>query len=118
MWLSLNNGYSVSNDGYVMNEKTGRILTPQDDRRGYARVDLYGKHKKIHYLVASRWLPAPTEEGLVIDHIDGNRMNNCVENLRWVTQKVNMSNTVRHRKPAKGSKGRILSEVLKEIFGF
>ena len=114
MWLSLNNGYSVSNDGYVMNEKTGRILTPQDDRRGYARVDLYGKHKKIHYLVASRWLPAPTEEGLVIDHIDGNRLNNKVENLRWVTQKVNMSNTVRHRKP----KGRILSEVLKDIFGF
>ena len=113
-WLSLNNGYSVSNDGYVMNEKTGRILIPQDDRRGYARVDLYGKHKKIHYLVASRWLPAPTEEGLVIDHIDGDRMNNKVENLRWVTQKVNMSNTVRHRKP----KTRILSEVLKSHFGF
>ena len=113
-WLSLNNGYSVSNDGYVMNEKTGRILIPQDDRRGYARVDLYGKHKKIHYLVASRWLPAPTEEGLVIDHIDGDRMNNKVENLRWVTQKVNMNNTVRHRKP----KTRILSEVLKSHFGF
>ena len=80
-----------------MNERSGHILTPQDDRRGYARVDLHGKHKKVHYLVASRWLPAPTEEGLIVDHIDGDRLNNCVENLRWVTQKVNMNNTVKHR---------------------
>jgi hypothetical protein len=97
MWLSLNNGYSVSKDGYVMNERSGHILTPQDDRRGYARVDLHGKHKKVHYLVASRWLPAPTEEGLVIDHIDGNRLNNDADNLRWCSQSVNMRNTVRHR---------------------
>jgi hypothetical protein len=111
MWLSLNNGYSVSKDGYVMNERSGRILSPQDDRRGYARVDLHGKHKKIHYLVASRWLPAPTEEGLVIDHIDGNRLNNDAANLRWCSQSVNMRNTVKHRK-----KEKTLSERLNEIF--
>jgi hypothetical protein len=111
MWLSLNNGYSVSKDGYVMNERSGHILRPQDDRRGYARVDLCGKHKKVHYLVASRWLPAPTEEGLVIDHIDGNRMNNDADNLRWVTQKVNMNNTVRHR-----HKEKTLSQRLSEIY--
>lgn len=92
MWLPLNHKYSVSDDGYVMNHITGRILKPQDDRRGYARIDLFGKHQKVHRLVASRFLPAPTEEGLLIDHIDRNRLNNDVSNLRWASHLVNNQN--------------------------
>jgi hypothetical protein len=95
-WLPLSapqDQYAVSDEGYVMNAKTGHILRPSDDRRGYARVDLHGKHRKVHRLVAERFLPAPTQEGLVIDHIDRNRLNNHASNLRWVTIKENNRNS-------------------------
>lgn len=75
-----------------MNHLTGKILKNHDDRRGYYRVDICGKHKKVHRVVAERFLPAPTAEGLVIDHIDRNRKNNNASNLRWVTQSVNVLN--------------------------
>lgn len=91
-WLPIDDRYEISDDGLVLNRITGRILSPENDRRGYYRVNLYGKHQKIHRLVAKRFLPAPTEEGLVVDHIDRDRMNNCAENLRWVTLKVNSAN--------------------------
>lgn len=91
-WLPIDDQYEVSDDGLVMNRITGRILRPEDDRRGYYRVNLYGKHQKIHRLVAKRFLPAPTEEGLLIDHIDRDRTNNCASNLRWVTHKANSAN--------------------------
>ena len=92
-WLPLDDQYAVSEDGDVMNTRLGRILKPLDDRRGYLRIDLYGKHKKIHRLVADRFLPAPTAEGLVVDHIDRNRLNNSASNLRWVTSKENRLNS-------------------------
>ena len=93
LWLPLDNNYSVSNEGYVMNTRTGHILSIQDDRRGYARIDMYGKHKKLHRLVGARFLPAPScADNLVIDHIDRNRLNNNASNLRWVTTSVNNKN--------------------------
>jgi len=91
-WLPYDDKYQVSDEGYVMNRHNGRILALMDDRRGYDRVDLHNKHRKVHHLVASRFLPAPVEDNLVIDHIDRNRRNNNASNLRWVTTKVNNNN--------------------------
>lgn len=92
MWLAIDNQYSVSDDGLVMNHRTGRILRPEDDRRGYERVSLWGRHQKVHRLVAQRFLPAPTCSAVVVDHIDRNRMNNNVCNLRWVSHRENSRN--------------------------
>jgi hypothetical protein len=91
-WLPINENYSVSDEGYVMNTRRGNILHPMDDRRGYDRIDISGKHRKVHRLVAERFLPAPTEEGMIIDHIDRNRRNNNASNLRWVSHSVNNMN--------------------------
>jgi len=95
LWLPYDEKYSVSDEGYVMNRRNGRILALQDDRRGYARIDLHGKHRKVHRLVAERFLPAPVAcetHTLVVDHIDRNRLNNHASNLRWVSIRVNNQN--------------------------
>ena len=60
---------------------------------GYLQVNLSGIRipKLVHRLVAETFIPNPL--GLRdVDHIDGNKTNNRVENLRWVTHKENCNN--------------------------
>ena len=96
-WLNIDgyDNYQVSNFGRVRNCTTGRILKPGDDCRGYLKVNLYkdGKRKnhKIHILVANEFIEKPDGKTCV-DHIDKNRLNNIVENLRWVTRSENDRN--------------------------
>ena len=70
-------------------------------RRDYLFVNLYknGKHKQyyIHQLVAKAFIPNP-ENKPCIDHIDNDKNNNHVENLRWVTYLENMNNTITRKR--------------------
>lgn len=72
----------------------GRMMTPQYDKDGYFVIHLRdtfnGRNRllKLHRLVAEAFIPN-TENYPQIDHIDGNRDNNFVENLRWCTNKQN-----------------------------
>ena len=72
-----------------------RFLTPGINRYGYKHVSLYknkeGKTWKIHRLVALAFISNPGNKPC-IDHIDGNRLNNNVCNLRWVTHRENTNN--------------------------
>ena len=87
--------YSVSDLGRVMNNKTGRILKQREDKDGYFRVNLYGfdniKTVKIHRLVAEAFLEN-VENKEQVDHIDNNKQNNNVKNLRYVTTSENGMN--------------------------
>jgi hypothetical protein len=51
-----------------------------------------GKKHYIHHLVAQAFLPAPTDDDCVIDHIDRNKLNNHPSNLRWVSRSENGMN--------------------------
>lgn len=89
-----NGHYEVSNMGRVKNVKTGHVLKPLDDgNRGYKRVCLshydYQKRFKIHRLVAMEFIPNPNNLPQV-NHIDGNKENNCASNLEWVSVKENV----------------------------
>ena len=100
--------YKISNFGRVMNSRTGRILKPCVDGSGYLRVNLSknGKQKthNIHILVANEFIEKPDGKTCV-DHIDKNRLNNIVENLRWVSQSENCRNIGMLKNNTSGYKG-------------
>ena len=87
--------YKVNSNGEITNIKTGRVLKQCLGTTGYLQVYIYndfglGKTKKVHKIVANTFLEeiAPTQE-YVVDHIDGNKLNNNLYNLQIVTNREN-----------------------------
>lgn len=88
--------YEISNKGKVRNKVTGLILKTGIDRYGYEKINLSIKGKKyyttIHRLVARAFLPAIPDKTQV-NHKDGNKLNNHVDNLEWVNAKENVGHS-------------------------
>lgn len=83
-------GYSVSSRGEVLN-RLGRIAATCLNRRGYVHVNLgRGRSAKMHRVVALAWIPNPAALPQV-NHIDGNKQNNDVSNLEWVSDSQNIA---------------------------
>lgn len=93
--------YSVSNYGEVRNNRTGKLMKPRKNEKGYLRIGLTknGKQKcmRVHRLVAQAFIPNP-ENKPEVNHIDFNKENNCVNNLEWVTCKENSDHSFGNRK--------------------
>lgn len=92
--------YAISNNG-VVRIKNGARVCFELSQRGYHRVCLSkngaSKHYRVHRLVASAFIPNPN--GLPqVDHINGNKVDNRVENLRWVTNKQNCNYNNREKR--------------------
>lgn len=88
MWKKFADNYEVSDYGRVRNIKRQNILKPQLNHKGYERVEIYGKNYAIHRLVAKYFIPN-TENKPQVNHKDGNKLNNCISNLEWCTNKDN-----------------------------
>ncbi|CAL5983701.1 Conserved_hypothetical protein [Hexamita inflata] len=87
--------YEVSNLGQIRNKQTGRILKQRDRNNGYLSINLrQNKIKKtylIHRLVAQAFLENPNNYN-EIDHINHDKYNNNVYNLRWISKSENSRN--------------------------
>lgn len=92
-------GILVCTDGHVLLPKSRkhpvRWTLGWDNHTGYKVIRLKEQEYLVHRLVAETFLPNP-EYKQQVDHIDRNRANNCVENLRWATPHENMLNTAAH----------------------
>lgn len=93
LWYSnIVDGYDISTLGRIRNNKTGNIIKPDKEEKGYCRLTIKVNGKKKHYavhrLVALAFIPNP-ENKAQVDHIDNDKTNNKVNNLQWVSNKEN-----------------------------
>jgi hypothetical protein len=83
--------YSVSDTGEVYS-RTSNLLKPWIINSGYKVVTFCVDYVKVNYtvhsLVASAFL-GPRPPGMIIDHKDSNRLNNCVDNLQYISHAHN-----------------------------
>ena len=85
--------YEITRDGQVINKTNGHVLKPQPNGKGYLRVSICGKLQFVHRLVAEKYIPNPDNLEQV-NHKDGNKLNNSVENLEWVSNQENRDHAV------------------------
>ena len=105
--------YEVSTRGRVRSLKTGHILKPSEDDDGYLRVHLSGTNRAgkelrrsayVHRLVVGAFIGARPGSGYEVGHKDGNRQNNFMGNLSWVTKRQNAAQRARHGNNGDGSR--------------
>lgn len=90
--IPIDNKYSITEDGTVINNKTKRVKKANFDKYGYLHTRLSDKNKKyfIHRLVAITYIENPDNKETV-NHKDGNKLNNHVSNLEWMSIKENLN---------------------------
>ena len=93
-------GYFVDDSGQVYSSKSGtlKLLVGYPNTKGYLLVDL-GRNRravKIHRLVAHAFIDNP-DNLPQINHKDGDKTNNSVSNLEWITNADNMRHSFRNK---------------------
>lgn len=86
--------YYITEDGKCFNQITQKFLKGQVGKNGYHNYYLTlpdGSRKRVytHRLVGDAYLQKPTHRHNQINHKDGNKLNNCADNLEWVTPQEN-----------------------------
>lgn len=91
IWKCVEGEIYVSNLGRVLNKERNYILTQTRSWDGYLMVNINRKPQRVHRLVANAFIPNPNKLPCV-DHINTDKEDNRVENLRWVNHKDNNNN--------------------------
>lgn len=86
--------YMCSNLGNIANIKTGFLLKPQINRKGYYTVTLSDVYKhpikyNLHRIIAETFIPNDNPNNNHVNHKDENKLNNRIDNLEWCNNKYN-----------------------------
>ena len=115
LWVRIDGEYDVSCYGRIRHNFKNhyRLLGGSKHKDGYIFVTLHGKQTPLHRIVARYFHRQDYKEGLVVNHIDGNKQNNFADNLEWVTQADNVKHSVENGlqpKPVSTYKGKFSKE--------
>ena len=91
--------YACTTSGNIYSYRTNKFLSPSKNKRGYLHVTFTKDGKRYDYrvqrLVAMTFLENP-ENKEQVNHIDGDKLNNCLANLEWVTPEENIEHAKQH----------------------
>lgn len=91
--------YACDVEGHIYSYRTNKFLSPSKNKRGYLHVTFTKDGKRYDYrvqrLVAMTFIDNP-ENKEQVNHIDGNKLNNCIQNLEWVTAEENIEHAKTH----------------------
>ena len=92
--------YRIYPDGKVYSIKLKKYIDGHKNKRGYYAFTLYDlegkrKHKGLHQLLAMAFIPNPNKHE-VVRHLDDNKDNNSLSNLKWGTIKENIEDAIRN----------------------
>ena len=116
--------YYVTEDGHVWSEYSNKFIRELPDRDGYLKVRLSsldlpkGKQHaySVHRLVLENFNPVEGMENLQVNHIDGDKTNNAVSNLEWVSCEENIHHAIKHNLRASvNGAAKLTIEQVKEI---
>tara|TARA_R110000744_G_scaffold332522_1_gene437949 strand:- start:45 stop:491 length:447 start_codon:yes stop_codon:yes gene_type:complete len=99
--------YLIYEDGRVWSKNRNKFRKAYTDTAGYKRTSLSNNNKSrkylVHRLVAEAYIPNDDNKPCV-DHIDRDKSNNHVSNLRWVSHIENMNNLGEYKNNTSGHK--------------
>ena len=100
---NISTSYFITEDGKCYNTNTGKYLRGQENYKNHyisyilTLPDGSKKRRYAHRLVALAYIPNPDPINKIeINHIDGNKSNNCIDNLEWVTPLENITHAIQN----------------------
>lgn len=97
--------YQISNHGRIYSKHKNELKALEINKKGYETIRPYKnnirKTFRIHRLVAELFIPNPQNKPQV-NHKDGNKLNNHIDNLEWVTYRENVDHAVKNNLLCRG----------------
>ena len=92
--LTINDNYLITKDGQIYSKTNKKYLVQHLRQDGYMSVSINDKAHKVHRLVASVFLPSPSNDKIFVNHKNLNRSDNSIDNLEWVSPSENTKHQV------------------------